>query len=76
LPEDNLEKLLSLERRQSCANFGPMGILKSPGLVSGRTSRRAGFGAQPVTDSKEYGVNDPPSAMFVRRSGRIRARLG
>lgn len=76
LPDDNLEKLLSLERRQSCADFGPMSILKSPGLVSGRSSRRAGFEAQPVTDSKEYGVNDPPSAMGVRRSGRIRAREG
>lgn len=76
LPEDNLEKLLSLERRQSCADFGPMGILKSPGLAPGRTLRRAVFGAQPVTDSKKYGVNDPPSAMFVRRSGRIRARSG
>lgn len=76
LQDDNLEKLLSLERRQSCADSGPMSILKSPDLVSGRSSRRAGFGAQPVTDSKEYGVDDPPSAMFVRRSGRLRARLG
>ncbi|KAF3039421.1 hypothetical protein E8E12_009210 [Didymella heteroderae] len=76
LPEDNLEKLLSLERRQSCADFRAMGILKSPGLVPGRTPRRAVFGAQPVTDSKEYGINDPPIAMFVRRGGRIRARSG
>lgn len=76
LPEDNLEKLLSLARRQSCADFGPMSILKSPGLVYGRSSRRAGLGRQPVTDSKVYGINDPPSAMFVRRSGRIRARSG
>lgn len=77
LPEDNLEKLLSLERRQSCAaDFGPMSALKSPGLVPGRAPRRAVFGAQPVTDSKEYGVDEPPSAMCVRRSGRIRARSG
>lgn len=76
LPEDNLEKLLSLGRRQSCADFGPMSVLKSPGLVSGRSSRRAGFGAQPVKDSKVYGVDDPPNAILVRRSGRIRARSG
>jgi hypothetical protein len=76
LPEDNLEKLLSLERRQSCADFEPINILKSSGLAPGRTVRRAVFGAQPVTDSKEYGVNDPPNAMCIRRSGRIRARLG
>lgn len=74
LPEDNLEKLLSLERRQSCVDSGPIGILKSTGLVLERTPRRAVFGVQPVTDSKEYGIDDPPSAMFVRRSGRIRLR--
>ncbi|KAJ4335059.1 hypothetical protein N0V95_009016 [Ascochyta clinopodiicola] len=89
LPDDNLEKLLALERRQSyAADVGPMSILKSPDLTrGGRTPRRAGFGAQPVSSSKEYFVNDPPSLVAVskhvhvplvvdvgRRSARIAAK--
>ena len=78
LPDDNLERLLALERRQS---IGPMGILKSPDTSrDGRTPRsavfrrRAMFGAQPVSQSKEYRVNDPPSLMSGRRSARLRAK--
>jgi hypothetical protein len=78
LPDDNLERLLALERRQS---FGPMGILKSPDTSrGGRTprsavfGRRAMFGAQPVSQSKEYRVNDPPSLMSGRRSARLQAK--
>ena len=74
----HLERLLALERRQS---FGPMGILKSPDTSrGGRTPRsavfrrRAMFGAQPVSQSKEYRVNDPPSLMSGRRSARLRAK--
>lgn len=79
LPDDNLEKLLALERRQSCMeDFEPSGILKSPGLFQGgRTPRSAGFGrraffeTQPVTESKEYRTNDPPRMMSNRRSARL-----
>ncbi|UPX16575.1 uncharacterized protein EKO05_0006967 [Ascochyta rabiei] len=87
LSDDKLEKLLALERRQSyAADIGPMSILKSPDLIrGGRTPRRAGFGAQPVSSSKEYFVNDPPSLVAVskhvplvvdvgRRSARIAAK--
>ncbi|KAF2624853.1 hypothetical protein BU25DRAFT_474335 [Macroventuria anomochaeta] len=76
IPDDNLEKLLALDRRQSCtAEFGPMSILKSPELTRGGcTPRRAVFGAQPVSESKEYGANDPPSLMSGRRSARIAAK--
>ena len=79
LPEDNLERLLALERRQSFD--GPMGILKSPASSrGGRTPRSAAFGrhamfgAQPVSQSKEYRVNDPPSLMSGRRSARLQAK--
>lgn len=69
LPDDNLEKLLSLDRRQSCtAESGPMMPL------TGRTPRRAVFDEQPVSQSKEYGVNEPPSAMSGRRSARLAAK--
>lgn len=90
IPDENLEKLLALDRRQSCtAELGPMGILKSPGLTrGGRTPRRAEFGAQPVSSSKEYFINDPPNLVtvskdvplvvdadvFGRRSARIAAK--
>ncbi|KAF9695671.1 hypothetical protein EKO04_006477 [Ascochyta lentis] len=87
ISDDNLEKLLALERRQSCAaDIGTMSILKSPDLTrSGRTPRRAGFDAHPVSSSKEYFVNDPPSLVAVskhvplvtdagRRSARIAAK--
>ena len=76
IPDDNLERLLALDRRQSCtAEFGPMGILKSPELTrSGRTPRRAVFGAQPVSESKEYRLDDPPSFMSGRRSARLAAK--
>lgn len=91
IPDDNLEKLLALERRQSCAaELGPMSILKSPELTrGGRRPRRALFGAQPVSSSKEYFVNDPPSLVAgaedvpmvdadesERRSARIAAKSG
>lgn len=76
LSDDNLEKLLALERRQSSmSDFSPTGILKSPALSSGgrtlRSARRAVFEAQPVSDSKEYDVNDPPSLVSSRRSARL-----
>ncbi|KAJ4991860.1 hypothetical protein SVAN01_02710 [Stagonosporopsis vannaccii] len=79
LSDDNLERLLALERRQShMEDLSPMSILKSPTLTpSGQTRRlagsvrRAGFGAQPVSDSKEYDVNDPPSLLSKRRSARL-----
>ncbi|KAF2996509.1 hypothetical protein E8E13_005902 [Curvularia kusanoi] len=74
LPEDNLEKLLGLDRRQS--NIAS--ILKSPRATrSGRTprsatfDRRAMFNSQPVTENAEYGVNDPPSSVSGRRSARL-----
>ncbi|KAJ8113874.1 hypothetical protein OPT61_g4108 [Boeremia exigua] len=85
LPSDNLEKLLALERRQSIsAEFSPTSILKSPAHARGAemprsaastrpaaSTRRAAFQAQPVSDSKEYRVNDPPSLMSGRRSARL-----
>jgi hypothetical protein len=76
LVDDDLQKLLSLDRRQSCtAETGPMSILRSPVmLLGGRTPRCAVFGEQPVSESKEYGVNDPPSAMSGRRSARLAAK--
>ncbi|OSS48734.1 hypothetical protein B5807_06877 [Epicoccum nigrum] len=81
LPDDNLEQLLALERRQSLAGIGPSSILKSPDTSrGGRTPRsavfrrRAMFGAQPVSQSKEYRVNDPPSLMSGRRSARLQAK--
>ena len=82
LRDNNLERLLALDRRQSCtAEFGPTSIFKSPELTrGGRTPRsaafmrRAVFGAQPVSESKEYGVDDPPSLMSGRRSARLAAK--
>lgn len=82
LPDNNLEKLLALERRQShSTGNGRTSILKSPRLShSTRTprlatfARRAIFGAQPVSQSKEYRANDPPSLMSGRRSARLAAK--
>jgi hypothetical protein len=69
IPDDNLDKLLALERRQSCtSDIGPMSILKSPELVcGGKVPRRAIFGVQPVSESKEYSIHDPPKAVAVSK---------
>ncbi|KAJ4325260.1 hypothetical protein N0V94_000784 [Neodidymelliopsis sp. IMI 364377] len=91
IPDDNLDKLLALERRQSCtSDIGPMSILKSQELVcGGKVSRRAIFSVQPVSESKEYSIYDPPKAVaasklvaheaiceesFGRRSARLAAK--
>ncbi|KAH6644707.1 hypothetical protein C7974DRAFT_26531 [Boeremia exigua] len=76
LPSDNLEKVLALERRQSfAAELGPTSILKSPAYArtprSVTFARRVGFEAQPVSASKVYRVDDPPTYMSGRRSARL-----
>lgn len=84
LPDDNLERLLALERRQSyMGDFNPMRTIKSLARTPGgrmprsaRFTRRAVFQAQPVSDSKEYGVNDPPSLVSTRRSVRLAGKRG
>jgi hypothetical protein len=79
--------LASLERRKSSTlSNGPcsMGIIKSaqcsPQIAQQRT---ASFAEQPVTSSREYGVDDPPSQVTsgqmverLRRSDRLASRSG
>jgi hypothetical protein len=81
-------------RRSSTLSHGPSyaGIMKSPrtprsprtppaACTVGRSSRQASFNAQPVTSSKEFDRNDPPSALAAtptegRRSARLASKSG
>lgn len=71
LTDKELDFMMSLPRRKSSTmSIGPYNsIMKSPKTCyssrspqTARTSlRTASFNAQPVTSSKEYNINDPPS---------------
>ncbi|CAO2652388.1 Nn.00g006710.m01.CDS01 [Neocucurbitaria sp. VM-36] len=75
ITDEELEALLSLPRRKSSTmSIGPyMSIMKSPKLdriphspqFTRYSTRTASFNAQPVTSSKEYNINDPPSQVGV-----------
>ncbi|KAH7389801.1 hypothetical protein BKA66DRAFT_548189 [Pyrenochaeta sp. MPI-SDFR-AT-0127] len=70
LTDKEIEFMLSLPRRKSSAmSIGPStSIMKSPKLKNDprdqkghNTARTASFNAQPVSSSKEYNINGPPS---------------
>ncbi|KAF1844213.1 uncharacterized protein K460DRAFT_419158 [Cucurbitaria berberidis CBS 394.84] len=69
LTNEELDYMLSLPRRKSSTlSIGPYSsIMKSPKLsrATRSSARTASFNAQPVTSSKEYYVNDPPSQVAV-----------
>ena len=75
LSEQEIDWMLSLQRRKSSTlSIGPSSsIMKSPKLsrtlrspqITRSSARTASFNAQPVTSSKEYNINDPPSQFAV-----------
>jgi hypothetical protein len=66
-----------LERRKSSTlSMGPgmKSALRSP--TESRAGRQASFHVQPVSRSKEFEKDDPPSKVAGRRSGRLASRAG
>jgi hypothetical protein len=86
LTQAEIDRVLNLARRRSSTlSKGPhyAGIMKtskspprSPQCPRTPRLRQASFKAQPVTSSKEFGFNDPPSALATSPTeGRRSARL-
>jgi hypothetical protein len=66
-----------LERRKSSTlsmGLETKSALRSP--KESRAGRQASFNVQPVSRSKEFGKDDPPSKVAARRSGRLASTAG
>ncbi|KAI8932878.1 hypothetical protein NX059_010358 [Plenodomus lindquistii] len=79
IPKD-VAALIDLERRKSSTlSIGPVASIMKSGTGAsvggnGSPARSASFREQPVSKSREFGIDDPPRFVAGRRSERIRGK--